>query len=68
VLANGYVRVIFSHGSSADWDVRLPNFWYITGRIIDGALHVRVPGRGIRMKLRRQPRQWSSKIEVSPWC
>jgi Beta-lactamase len=46
VLANGYARVILSHGSSADWDVRLPNFWYITGRIIDGALHVRVPGRG----------------------
>jgi Beta-lactamase len=46
VLANGYARVILGHGSSADWDVGLPNFWYITGRIIDGALHVRVPGRG----------------------
>jgi hypothetical protein len=30
-------------GTYADWDLRQPNFWYVTGRIIDGAPLVRVP-------------------------
>jgi hypothetical protein len=47
VLANGYARVIYSIGTYAGWNIRQPNFWRATGRIIDGVLrfHLPVPSR-----------------------
>jgi hypothetical protein len=42
VLARGYARVIFSVGTSAAWDERLPWFLRATGRVVDGALRVQV--------------------------
>ena len=47
VFANGFARVIFSHGASAGWDIPLPGFWRVTGRIVDGDLrfHLPVPER-----------------------
>jgi hypothetical protein len=52
VFANGYARVIFSHGISQDLaavdpNVRLPEFRRVTGRVVDGTLrsHLPIPGR-----------------------
>jgi Beta-lactamase len=42
ILANGYARVIFSVGTSAAWDVRLPWFLRATGRVVDGELRVQL--------------------------
>ena len=44
VYANGFARVIFSVGTSADLDLRQPNFWYTTGRIVDGELRFDIHG------------------------
>src|SRR5206468_1790576 len=43
VLPNGYARVIFSYGASADLDIPLPDFLRVTGRIVDGALRFQLP-------------------------
>ncbi len=43
VLPNGFVRVIYSHGTYEAWNVRLPNFWRASGRIVDGVLRLQVP-------------------------
>jgi hypothetical protein len=44
VYANGFARGIFSVGTYADWERRQPNFWYITGRIVDGELRFHIHG------------------------
>ena len=44
VYANGFARVIFSVGTYADLDLRQPNFWYTTGRIVDGKLRFDIHG------------------------
>jgi Beta-lactamase len=43
VYANGFARVVFSVGTYADWNVRLPDFLRVTGRIVDGELRFRLP-------------------------
>jgi hypothetical protein len=43
VLASGYARVIYSIGTYAGWNVRLPNFWRATGWIIRGVLRFQLP-------------------------
>ena len=47
VFANGYARVIYSVGTHAGWNIRQPQFWRATGRIVDGVLrfHLPVPER-----------------------
>ncbi len=47
VLPNGYARIIYSIGTSVVWNYRQPNFWRVTGRIVDGVLrfHLPVPGQ-----------------------
>jgi hypothetical protein len=44
VYANGIARVIVSGGTYADWDVRLPGFLRVTGRIVDGELRFSIDG------------------------
>lgn len=46
VLASSYARVIYSVGTYADWNARLPNFWRATGWIIQGQLHFQLPVPG----------------------
>src|SRR2546430_17510271 len=36
VLAHGYTRVVYSIGTYTDWNIRLPQFWRVTGKIVDG--------------------------------
>ena len=43
VLANGYAQVIYSIGTYAAWNIRQPNFWRATGRIVDGVLRFHLP-------------------------
>ena len=43
VFRNGYARVIYSFGTYAALNIRQPNFWRITGRIVDGELRVQLP-------------------------
>lgn len=43
VFANGAVGVIYSIGTHEGRNIRLPNFWRATGRIVDGALRVLLP-------------------------
>ena len=43
VLPNGYARVIYSIGTDAGRNIRQPNYWRVTGRIIDGALRFHLP-------------------------
>ena len=43
VFTNGYARVIYSIGTYAGWDIRQPQFWRATGRIVDGTLRFRFP-------------------------
>jgi hypothetical protein len=43
VFTNGYARVIYSIGTYAGWDIRQPQFWRATGRIVDGTLRFRLP-------------------------
>ena len=43
VLPNGYARVIYSIGTDAGLNIRQPNYWRVTGRIIDGALRFHLP-------------------------
>lgn len=44
VYANGIARVIFSLGTDyADRNLHQPNFWYITGRIVNGELPLQLP-------------------------
>jgi hypothetical protein len=43
VFANGYARVIYSHGASLALNVPLPAFWRATGRIADGVLRFHEP-------------------------
>jgi hypothetical protein len=50
-LPNGYARVILSIGSAAYWDVPLPGFWCLTGRILDGTLRFQLPD-GLRLTYR----------------
>ncbi|MGH8072303.1 MAG: serine hydrolase [Candidatus Entotheonellia bacterium] len=47
VFANGFARVIYSHGASLALNVSLPGFWRATGRIVDGTLrfHESIPER-----------------------
>jgi hypothetical protein len=45
VFANGYARVIYSHGASGALTVQLPGFFYATGRIVDGELRIQLPIR-----------------------
>ena len=47
VLPNGYARIIYSIGTSVVWNYRQPDFWRVTGRIVDGVLrfHLPVPGQ-----------------------
>jgi len=47
VLANGYPRVIYSIGTYTGGNIRVPQFWRVTGRIVDGVLrfHLPEPGR-----------------------
>jgi hypothetical protein len=40
VSANGVAWVISSWGTYADWDLRLPGFLRVTGRIVDGELRL----------------------------
>src|SRR6266511_4302844 len=44
VLANGYARLIVSHGTAVGTDARLPEFLRVTGRIVDGELGFHSPG------------------------
>jgi Beta-lactamase len=43
VFANGFARVIYSHGASLALGVPLPGFWRATGRIVDGTLRFHEP-------------------------
>src|SRR5881409_3159552 len=43
VFANGFARVLYSHGASLALNVPLPGFWRVTGRIVDGALRFHLP-------------------------
>jgi hypothetical protein len=43
VHANGFARVIFSEGTYVDWNIRLPDVWRVTGRIVDGELRFHLP-------------------------
>ena len=43
VFANGYARVIYSVGTHAGWNIRQPQFWRATGRIVDGVLRFYIP-------------------------
>jgi hypothetical protein len=43
VLANGFARVVYSHGTYEGWKVRQPNFWRASGRVVDGVLRLEVP-------------------------
>jgi hypothetical protein len=43
VFANGFARVIYSHGASLALNVSLPGFWRATGRIADGVLRFHEP-------------------------
>ncbi len=43
VLANGYARITFSMGTYAGWDIRMPRFWRVTGRIVDEVLRLHLP-------------------------
>jgi CubicO group peptidase (beta-lactamase class C family) len=43
VLPNGYSKVIYSIGTHAAWNIRQPNFWRVTGRIVDGVLRFHLP-------------------------
>jgi hypothetical protein len=43
VLANGYARVIFSHGTYAGWNIWQPHFVHATGRIVEGELRFHLP-------------------------
>ena len=43
VFPNGYARVIYSIGTHAAWNIRHPNFWRVTGRIVDGVLRFSLP-------------------------
>jgi hypothetical protein len=43
VFRNGYTRVIYSFGTYAPLNIRQPNFWRITGRIVDGVLRFQLP-------------------------
>lgn len=45
VWANGYVRVIYSVGTSLALNIRLPGFLRVTGRIADGTLRFHLPIR-----------------------
>jgi len=46
VLASSYARVIYSVGTYAGWNARLPNFWRATGWIIQGQLRFQLPVPG----------------------
>jgi hypothetical protein len=43
VLANGFARVIYSHGTDEGSKILLPQFWRATGRIVDGVLRFQLP-------------------------
>jgi hypothetical protein len=43
VFANGFARVLSSHGASLALNVPLPGFWRATGRIVDGTLRFHEP-------------------------
>ena len=43
VFQNGYTRIIYSFGTYAALNIRQPNFWRITGRIVDGVLRFHLP-------------------------
>jgi len=43
VFANGFARVIYSHGASLALNVPLPGFWRATGRIVEGTLRIHEP-------------------------
>ena len=43
VMPNGFTKVIYSIGTHATWNIRHPNFWRATGRIIDGVLRFHLP-------------------------
>ena len=45
VLANGYVRVVYSVGAASPLN-EIPNFWRSTGRIVDGVLRFQLPTIG----------------------
>ncbi len=45
VLANGYVRVVYSVGAASTLN-EIPNFWRSTGRIVDGVLRFQLPTIG----------------------
>jgi hypothetical protein len=76
ILANGYARVIFSVGTSAAWDVRLPWFLRATGRVVDGELRVQLslptPGvpplkliyrvAGETLQVRQEGDDWSTPL------
>jgi hypothetical protein len=40
---HGYTRVIYSVGTYTGWNLRLPQFWRVTGRIVDGVLRFHLP-------------------------
>lgn len=43
VFRNGYTRVLYSFGTYAPLNIRQPDFWRITGRIVDGVLRFHLP-------------------------
>jgi hypothetical protein len=45
VLANGSARVIYSHGTSVTLNTRLPGYLYVSGKIANGELRLRLPIR-----------------------
>jgi hypothetical protein len=46
VFPNGFARVIYAIGTSEIWNFREPDFWRITGRIVDGVLRFQLPVPG----------------------
>jgi hypothetical protein len=62
VFANGYARVIYSVGTSLVVNVRLPAFFRVTGRIVDGILGFHLP---IRERLERTYRMVGGSLQAA---
>ena len=63
VLANGYTRVIYSIGTYTGWNIRLPQFWRVTGRLPSARWHptswTPYSGQGNLATVLRYPRRVS---------
>jgi hypothetical protein len=43
VFANGFARIVYSHGTSVALHIPLPGFLHATGRVVDGILRFHLP-------------------------